>query len=138
MTKSKGYIGIGMNGLIAALYDKDARKYSMGLYREWARRLALQIHDGDDVLEIAPGPAYLAIELAKLKKSRIVTLEISRKFVAIARKNIHRRRELQLTSAGEMLPPCRSRMQRSILLYARPRSRISANPSMLCWRYTGF
>ena len=82
---SKGYKGIGMEGFIARSYDKTARR--MHVYREWADRLAQQIHDGAHVLEIAPGPGYLAIELARRKDCRIVGLEISTTFIGIARRN---------------------------------------------------
>ena len=39
------------------------------------------------VLEVAPGPGYFAIELAKLGKHHVTGLDISRTFVEIARKN---------------------------------------------------
>ncbi|OHD69875.1 MAG: hypothetical protein A2W19_09095 [Spirochaetes bacterium RBG_16_49_21] len=88
MTESKGYKkGMGMEGLIARFYDKNSRRYTMQLYREWAERLVQRIHEGAEVLEIAPGPGYLAIELAKLKKCRIGGLDISKTFVDIARRN---------------------------------------------------
>ena len=59
----------------------------MGIYQEWAERLAQQIPEGSDILEIAPGPGYLAIELAKRKRCKIIALEISETFVEIARDN---------------------------------------------------
>jgi ubiquinone/menaquinone biosynthesis C-methylase UbiE len=39
------------------------------------------------VLEIAPGPGYFAIELAKLGDYRITGLDISKTFVKIAKRN---------------------------------------------------
>ena len=42
---------------------------------------------GSSVLEVAPGPGYLAIELAKLDAYRVVGLDISKTFVAIASAN---------------------------------------------------
>jgi len=86
MNSSKGYKGIGMDGFIARSYNKSAKRF-MDLYREWAQRLAPQIRDGSKVLEVAPGPGYLAIELAKRTKCRICALEISETFVSIARDN---------------------------------------------------
>jgi ubiquinone/menaquinone biosynthesis C-methylase UbiE len=48
-----------------------------------ARRAA----GGGDVLEIDPGPGYLAIELARLGPYRIVGLDISKTFVQMAAEN---------------------------------------------------
>jgi ubiquinone/menaquinone biosynthesis C-methylase UbiE len=45
------------------------------------------IHEGCYVPEIAPGPGYLSIEIAKRKKYRITALEISQTFVEIAGNN---------------------------------------------------
>lgn len=87
MAARKGYRGMGMEGFIARSYDKNALKYSAGMYREWADRLAGLVHEGSTVLEIAPGPGYLSIELARRKKCSVTGLEISRTFVEIARRN---------------------------------------------------
>lgn len=59
----------------------------MGIYQEWAERLAQLMPQGSYVLEIAPGPGYLAIELARRKRCKMVALEISETFVEIARDN---------------------------------------------------
>src|SRR5262249_18453545 len=45
---------------------------------------------GADVLEVAPGPGYLAIELAKLGPYRVTGLDISRTFVRMAAENAAR------------------------------------------------
>lgn len=46
------------------------------------------LHDGYSVLEVAPGPGYLAIELAKLGIcNKIIGLDISKDFVEIAKRN---------------------------------------------------
>jgi ubiquinone/menaquinone biosynthesis C-methylase UbiE len=52
-----------------------------------ARRIAAHIGAGARVLEIAPGPGYLAIELARRTGCRMFGLDLSRTFVSIARKN---------------------------------------------------
>jgi ubiquinone/menaquinone biosynthesis C-methylase UbiE len=90
MTASKGYIGMSMEGFIARSYDNNAKKYSAELYRNWAEYLAGLIPDHSHVLEVAPGPGYLAIELAKRKRCSITALEISNSFVEIARANARR------------------------------------------------
>jgi ubiquinone/menaquinone biosynthesis C-methylase UbiE len=49
--------------------------------------LAGKIAAGSGVLEIAPGPGYFAIELARLGDYQITGLDISKSFVEIAQKN---------------------------------------------------
>jgi ubiquinone/menaquinone biosynthesis C-methylase UbiE len=78
---------MGMDGFIARQYDKSARRDMADLYRTWATKLSEGLVEGDTVLEIAPGPGYLAIELAKRRNLSIIGLDISETFVAIARKN---------------------------------------------------
>ena len=46
------------------------------------------VNDGSHILEVAPGPGYLAMELAKLGKCNEITgLDISEDFVQIAKEN---------------------------------------------------
>ena len=76
-----------MEGFIASWY---ARQTAAGQRRSssvLARRIAAHVNSGSRVLEIAPGPGYLAIELAKLTGSRITGLDISQSFVRIASEN---------------------------------------------------
>jgi ubiquinone/menaquinone biosynthesis C-methylase UbiE len=49
--------------------------------------VAGQIPPGSSVLEVAPGPGYFAVELAKLGGYQITGLDISETFVEIAQKN---------------------------------------------------
>ena len=74
-----------MEGLIAKWYAANTRN-AMDEFRELARRLATEIPAGASVLEVAPGPGYLAIELAK-RGYRMTGLDISKTFVEIARDN---------------------------------------------------
>jgi ubiquinone/menaquinone biosynthesis C-methylase UbiE len=53
-------------------------------YRRQAARLTAGLPDGARILEVAPGPGYLAIEMARLGRFRVTGLDISRTFVAIA------------------------------------------------------
>jgi ubiquinone/menaquinone biosynthesis C-methylase UbiE len=85
-TMEKGYKGMGMEGSIARWYEKTTRK-DMDQYRELAGRLETNLPAGASVLEVAPGPGFLAIELAKSGKFRVTALEISKTFVALVRKN---------------------------------------------------
>ncbi len=85
--KSKGYIGVGMEGIIARSYDKSARRNMLYLYRVWAQSISMKINDGMKVLEIGYGPGLLSIELAKLGNYKITGLDVSKTFFTIARKN---------------------------------------------------
>src|SRR5262245_31439968 len=74
-----------MEGFIARWYARNTK--SRGDHKESAELVAAQLAAGACVLEVAPGPGYLAIELAKLGDFHIVGLDISQSFVEIARKN---------------------------------------------------
>lgn len=80
---SKGYKGMAMEGFIATWYARNTRN-SMKDFRKEAKKAAEGLSDGAAVLEVAPGPGYLAIELAKLGNFHITGLDISAKFVEIA------------------------------------------------------
>jgi ubiquinone/menaquinone biosynthesis C-methylase UbiE len=58
----------------------------MEQYIAWAKMARDKIEAGSSVLEVAPGPGYLSIELAKLGSYGIVGLDISKTFVNIAKK----------------------------------------------------
>ncbi len=75
-----------MEGFIATWYARQTAK-DMDEFKNAARRLAPYIGQRSRVLEIAPGPGYLAIELVKLTGCRLVGLDISRTFVRIANDN---------------------------------------------------
>jgi ubiquinone/menaquinone biosynthesis C-methylase UbiE len=83
---TKPYKGIGMNGAIARWYGKNASR-SIDEYRRDAGRVAQRLGPGSHVLEIAPGPGYQAIELAKLGSYRVLGVDISETFVHIATAN---------------------------------------------------
>lgn len=86
LAQPKGYKGIGMEGFIASWYARQTAK-DADEFKNTARRLASHIRPGACVLEIAPGPGYLAIEVAKLTGCRMVGLDISRSFIRIANEN---------------------------------------------------
>jgi ubiquinone/menaquinone biosynthesis C-methylase UbiE len=89
--KPKPYKGIAMEGMIATWYAKNTGK-SIAEFSKLAKHIADSLRPGDHVLEVAPGPGYLAIALAQLGSYRIVGLDISRSFVRIARDNATRNR----------------------------------------------
>ncbi|MGA7562881.1 MAG: class I SAM-dependent methyltransferase [Desulfobaccales bacterium] len=79
----KGYKGWGMEGFIAKWYAKTTLK-DLKEFKTLAKRIAENLQYGSNVLELAPGPGYLAIELAKLCNYKIVGMDISKTFVEIA------------------------------------------------------
>lgn len=78
--------GRPMEGLTAAWYARLTRNDLPRVQRE-AARIAAALPPGAHVLEIAPGPGYLAIELAKRGAFAIETVDVSHSFVRIARRN---------------------------------------------------
>jgi ubiquinone/menaquinone biosynthesis C-methylase UbiE len=85
----KTYKGVAMEGIIAKWYARTTKRDMEG-YRESARIVAERLKAGDVVLELAPGPGYLAIELSKLGNYKIYGLDISETFVRIASENANR------------------------------------------------
>ena len=85
-TMAKGYKGMGMEGSVARWYEKTTRK-DMNEYRELAIRLEASLPAGSDVLEVAPGPGFLSIELARSGKLHVHALEISKTMVELAGRN---------------------------------------------------
>jgi ubiquinone/menaquinone biosynthesis C-methylase UbiE len=83
---TKPYKGRGMEGLVASWYARATARDADEFART-AHRIAAHLNPGSHVLEIAPGPGYLAIELAKVTGGRITGLDVSRSFVRIASEN---------------------------------------------------
>ena len=88
-TTAKAYKGLPMEGLIASWYAKTTLK-DLNRHQLMASQLVGKIPAGGSVLEIAPGPGYFCLELAKLGHFEITGLDISRSFVEIARTNARR------------------------------------------------
>lgn len=81
----KAYIGMGMEGAIARWYEKNAAK-DMEEFRHLAGRIAGSVPAGSAILEVAPGPGFLAVELAK-RGFAVTGLDISNTFVRLASEN---------------------------------------------------
>ena len=86
MKTIKAYKGLPMEGVIASWYAKTTLK-DLKRHKLMASQLVKKIPAGGSVLEIAPGPGYFCIELAKLGNYKVTGLDISKSFVEIARKN---------------------------------------------------
>src|SRR5258708_2703357 len=80
--------GPEMEGLVARWYARIPRNESqVETYRKEAGRLTGSLPAGARVLEVAFGPGYLSIELARLGRFQVSGLDISRTFVKIASQN---------------------------------------------------
>ena len=75
-----------MEGMIASWYARITLK-DLKRHQLMAKELMKKIPVNGKMLEIAPGPGYFCIELAKLGDYQITGLDISRSFVEIARRN---------------------------------------------------
>jgi ubiquinone/menaquinone biosynthesis C-methylase UbiE len=78
-----------MEGAVARWYEKNTRR-AMPEFKALAQRMAGTLAPGARVLEVAPGPGFFAIELAKLGNYEITGADISATFVQIARGNAQR------------------------------------------------
>ena len=70
---------------MAQWYAKTTSK-SMQEFQKLAQRIAQELPEGGRVLEVAPGPGYFCIELAKLGPYAVTGLDLSPTMVEIARK----------------------------------------------------
>jgi ubiquinone/menaquinone biosynthesis C-methylase UbiE len=86
---TKAYKGMAMEGWIAGWYDRNMAR-NPGRFQATARAVAGRVPHGGRILEVAPGPGYLAIEIARLGAYQLTGLDISRSFVRIARGNAAR------------------------------------------------
>jgi ubiquinone/menaquinone biosynthesis C-methylase UbiE len=84
--KQKAFKGMGMEGWVAHWYART-RGHDIQDFRRRAKEVAERLPQGSDLLEVAPGPGYFAIELSKLGCFRITGLDVSRTMVEIANQN---------------------------------------------------
>ncbi len=82
-TSPKPWKGRGMEGWTARWYARTRSK-DMEDFSRQAHVVAGQLPAGADVLEVAPGPGFFAVELARLGDFKITGLDVSRTLVEIA------------------------------------------------------
>jgi ubiquinone/menaquinone biosynthesis C-methylase UbiE len=82
----KGYKGLAMEGPIATWYAKNTGR-DRRRFIKVAQAVAHRAAPGGRVLEVAPGPGFCAIEIAKSRRYTVTGLDISESFVRIAREN---------------------------------------------------
>jgi ubiquinone/menaquinone biosynthesis C-methylase UbiE len=85
-TTKKPYRGLPMEGWTARWYARLTAN-DLAAFRELAAALAAPLPPGGGVLEVAPGPGYLAIEIARLGDFRVTGVDISTTFVQLAADN---------------------------------------------------
>jgi ubiquinone/menaquinone biosynthesis C-methylase UbiE len=84
-TRRWRFKGPEMEGPIARWYTRvRGSKSQLEAYRAQASRFTTGLPDGARVLEVAPGPGYLAIEMARPGRLEVTGLDISQTFVEIA------------------------------------------------------
>ncbi len=82
-----------MEGAVARWYARNRRSGSqIEEYSRQASHLTDGLTNGAEVLEVAPGPGYLAVEIARLGRFHVTGQDISRSFVQIASENARQAR----------------------------------------------
>ena len=90
-TRRWRFKGPEMEGPIARWYAQvRGSEGQLDQYRKHASELTAGLADGAWILEVAPGPGFLAIEMARPGRLDVTGLDISRTFVEIARENARR------------------------------------------------
>ena len=87
--KQKAWKGTGMEGWVARWYART-RRNDMEDFRREAKAVAERLRPGCDVLEVAPGPGFFAVELAKQGAFKLTGLDVSRTLVEIAAENVRK------------------------------------------------
>jgi ubiquinone/menaquinone biosynthesis C-methylase UbiE len=72
-----------IEGMMAKWYASNTAEM-MQQYVDLAKRIAGQLAEGSRILEVAPGPGYFCIELAKRGSYSITGMDLSRTFVKMA------------------------------------------------------
>jgi ubiquinone/menaquinone biosynthesis C-methylase UbiE len=90
-TRRWRFKGPEMEGAVARWYARVRRSGSqLEDYRRQAAQLTKGLPEGAAVLEVAPGPGYMAVEMARLGRFQVTGLDISHTFVQIASENARR------------------------------------------------
>jgi len=87
MTSSgtKPYKGMAMEGAMARWYARNTAR-EPNRFESVSRAIRDRVPPGGQILEVAPGPGYLAVELAKSGRE-VAALDVSKSFVEMVRHN---------------------------------------------------
>ena len=83
MRIAKAYKGVALEGMLATWYARNTAKLHAD-FKACAQRIVARLPRRARVLEVAPGPGYLAIELARVGRYQVTGLDISLSFVRMA------------------------------------------------------
>lgn len=82
---TKPYVGLPMEGGTARRYaNQRSSGAQLASFQRQARELTAGLPDGAAILEVAPGPGYLAIEMARDGRFHVAGLDVSQTFVELA------------------------------------------------------
>lgn len=81
---------VAITGKFARWYDRNSRDHRLEELRGYAAEIAAAVREGDAILEIAPGPGYVSIALAKMGRYRVSGMDLSADFVEICAANAAR------------------------------------------------
>lgn len=87
--RAKPFRGVPFEGWLADWYDRNAARHP-ARFQAVAHAVIARVPQGGHVLDLAPGPGRLAIEIAKESSCQLTGLDISHSFVRIARRNAER------------------------------------------------
>jgi len=74
---------------VARYYDRLNALFSFGIHKLWRKRLAAELDDGEDVLDVATGTAEVAIEVArKHPAARVIGIDPSANMLRIAKEKV--------------------------------------------------
>ncbi len=84
-TQAKAWRGLAMEGFVAEWYARNTAR-DQERFRASAQAVARRAAPGAKVLEVAPGPGYLSLELAR-RGYDVTGLDVSHTFVRLAREH---------------------------------------------------
>jgi ubiquinone/menaquinone biosynthesis C-methylase UbiE len=90
MRSSRKKRDLGITGWFTRWYDKNTRENRIGEMQEYANEVKKHLSENGKLLEIAPGPGYFSIELAKMGNYNITGMDISADFIEICKNNAQR------------------------------------------------
>ena len=90
MRFTRKFKDLGIKGAFTRWYDKNTRENRIGEMQEYAKEVKKHLKSNAKVLEVAPGPGYFSIELAKMGNYNITGMDISTDFVKICKTNAER------------------------------------------------
>ena len=107
---------------VAKHYDRLNDLFSLGIHKLWRKRLAEELRDGCEVLDIATGTAEVAIEIAKKHPTaKMIGIDPSMNMLRLARKKVRvlgfAERIALVSAAAENLPFAEKRFDSATIAF---------------------